>query len=53
MTLTVVPQGDYAGAKPHYERAIKIWEAALGKDHPNVASGLNNLAGLLESQVGC
>ena len=29
-----------------YKRALAIWEAALGKDHPNVATDLNNLAEL-------
>ena len=51
MVLTAVPQGDYAGAKPLYERANSIWEKSLGPDHPQVAIGLNNLAGLLRSQV--
>mmetsp|Transcript_4240 Transcript_4240/g.13993 ORF Transcript_4240/g.13993 Transcript_4240/m.13993 type:complete len:96 (+) Transcript_4240:346-633(+) len=50
MALTVVLQGDYAGAKPLYERAIEIGEKTLGPNHPNLAIRLNNLAGLLEAQ---
>ena len=37
-------QGDYAEARPLYERALAIPEKALGPDHPDVATSLNNLA---------
>ena len=37
-------QGDYAGAQPLHERALAIREAALGPEHPHVATSLNNLA---------
>jgi hypothetical protein len=30
-------QGRYADAEAHYQRALAIFEAKLGKDHPNVA----------------
>jgi CHAT domain-containing protein len=33
-------------ARPHYERALAIREKALGPDHPDVATSLNNLAHL-------
>jgi Tfp pilus assembly protein PilF len=36
--------GDRAGARPYYERALAIREAALGPDHPDTARSLNNLA---------
>jgi Flp pilus assembly protein TadD len=36
--------GDLAGARPYYERALAIREAALGPDHPDTALSLNNLA---------
>ena len=49
--MTDFPQGKYDEAKPLYERAIAIGEKTLGPDHPNVATLLNNLAGLLSSQV--
>ena len=42
--------GQYAVAEPLYRRALGIYEKALGKDHPNVATSLNNLALLLASQ---
>ena len=33
-----------------YERALGIYEAQLGADHPDMAQSLNNLAGLYASQ---
>ncbi|MHC4676409.1 MAG: tetratricopeptide repeat protein, partial [Planctomycetota bacterium] len=38
----------YRKAEPLMRRALAIDEASLGKDHPNVAIHLNNLAGLLQ-----
>lgn len=51
--LPCVPltQGRYADADPLYIRAIKIWEAEFGPEHPNVAAALSNRAGLLQSQA--
>ena len=40
----------YAAARPHVERALKICETALGLNHPNTATILNNLARLLQAQ---
>jgi tetratricopeptide (TPR) repeat protein len=40
----------YAQAAPHYERALRIREQALGPDHPDVATSLNNLALLYRAQ---
>ena len=37
----------YARAEPLHRRALAIGEASLGKDHPTVATALNNLAALL------
>ncbi len=37
-------QGKYAEAEPLYKRALRIDERALGPDHPDVATDLNNLA---------
>ncbi|CAB1107477.1 unnamed protein product [Ectocarpus sp. CCAP 1310/34] len=45
-----VSQGKYAEAEPLYERWQAIFETALGPEHPNVATALNNRAGLLEDQ---
>ncbi len=39
--------GAYPPAEPLFRRALAIGEASLGPDHPDVASGLNNLAELL------
>jgi tetratricopeptide (TPR) repeat protein len=38
-------------AEPLYLRALAIWEKTLGSDHPDFASGLNNLALLYKSQA--
>ncbi len=43
-------QGQYAKAEPLYQRSLKIWEKALGPDHPHVAVSLNNLATLYYNQ---
>ena len=43
-------QGKYAEAEPLFKRALAIREKALGKDHPDVATSLNNLALLYDSQ---
>jgi tetratricopeptide (TPR) repeat protein len=38
---------DYGGVEPLFRRALAIDEKALGPDHPDVATDLNNLAALL------
>jgi hypothetical protein len=38
-----------AEAEPLYRRALAIDEKSFGPEHPNVARGLNNLAGLLRA----
>jgi Tfp pilus assembly protein PilF len=43
-------QGDLAGARPYYERALAIGEQALGPTHPTTATSLNNLGNLLRAQ---
>jgi tetratricopeptide (TPR) repeat protein len=40
----------YAQARPLYERALAIFEKALGPDHLNTAISLNNLGTLLRAQ---
>ena len=42
--------GDYAGARPYYEQALAIRREALGEQHPDTASSLNNLGMLLQAQ---
>src|SRR5262245_19538241 len=39
-------QGKYGEALPLAERALSLEEQILGPDHPDVATALNNLAGL-------
>ena len=41
-------QGRYAEAEPLFKRCLAIREKALGPDHPDVGSSLNNLAGLYQ-----
>jgi tetratricopeptide (TPR) repeat protein len=41
---------DFAGARAAFERALAIFEATLGPDHPNVAVALNNLGSVLQDQ---
>ncbi|HET7079207.1 MAG TPA: tetratricopeptide repeat protein [Chloroflexia bacterium] len=43
-------QGDYAAARPLYERALVIAEQTLGPTHPDTAGSLTNLASLLQAQ---
>ncbi len=40
-------QGSYAEAEPLYQRALEIDEKALGPEHPDVATSLENYASLL------
>jgi len=39
-------------AEPLYRRALAIFEGSYGPDHPDIATNLNNLAGLLQA-VAC
>ncbi|MBI3813583.1 MAG: CHAT domain-containing protein, partial [Nitrospinae bacterium] len=41
--------GRYSDAEPLYMRSLGIYEKALGKEHPDVAASLNNLALLYAS----
>jgi tetratricopeptide (TPR) repeat protein len=43
-------QGQYSKAEPLYQRSLAIREQALGANHPDVATALNNLAVLYWSQ---
>ncbi len=42
----MISMGDYEKALPFYQRALDIREKVLGPQHPDVATTLNNLAGL-------
>ena len=48
--IQLYQQGRYADAEPMFKRSLVIQEKALGHNHPNVASLLNNLAELYEAQ---
>jgi tetratricopeptide (TPR) repeat protein len=43
-------RGKYGDAVPLYQRALAILEKAVGPDHSNVATIVDNIAGLLQSQ---
>ena len=43
-------QGQYNDAEPLYLQSLDIRKRQLGNDHPHVATSLNNLALLYESQ---
>jgi tetratricopeptide (TPR) repeat protein len=43
-------EGDLAGARPLFARALAICEQALGPDHPDTAVSLNSLGLLLRAQ---
>ena len=38
-------------AEPLYRQALAIKRKIYGEEHPSIATGLNNLAGLLKTQV--
>ncbi|MEE8511990.1 MAG: tetratricopeptide repeat protein [Acidiferrobacterales bacterium] len=48
--MTQVAHGRYGEAEPLYKRSLAIREKALGPDHPDVATSLNNLARLYSAQ---
>jgi len=50
LAVVYVDQGQYAEAAALYRRALAIREAKLGKNHPDVASTLANLAGVYHDQ---
>ncbi len=43
-------QGRYQDAIPFAEKALKLGERELGRDHPELAASLNNLAALYRAQ---
>ncbi|MEN9244706.1 MAG: tetratricopeptide repeat protein, partial [Gloeomargarita sp. DG02_5_bins_242] len=48
--IELYERGRYAEALPLAQRSLAIREQALGKDHPSVATSLNNLAALYRAQ---
>ena len=49
--FSLANQSKYDDAEPLFKRALAIHEESLGPRHPDVVSSLNDLAGLLKSQV--
>jgi tetratricopeptide (TPR) repeat protein len=49
LALLYRKQGRYAKAKSLHERALAIWEKALGSEHPQMAIFLENYASLLRN----
>ncbi len=47
---STMPKASYAKAEPLYQQALAITKKALGPEHPDVATSLNNLAVLYRSQ---
>ncbi len=47
LALLFYDQGKYTEAEPLYQRALAILEKALGPDHPDLVTGLENYARLL------
>lgn len=43
-------QGEYASALEWYQKALRIRESVLGKDHPDTATTYNNIAGVYYAQ---
>jgi tetratricopeptide (TPR) repeat protein len=50
MGLLFANQGPYGKAEPLLERALAVSEKALGSEHPDVATTLNDLALLYNNQ---
>jgi hypothetical protein len=44
-------KGRLKEADEQFEKAVRIYEGSYGPRHPTVASLLNNIAGLMRSQV--
>lgn len=49
-TSQVQARGEYDEAEGYFTRALDIGRQVYGPTHPNVATGLSNLAGLLRCQ---
>ena len=50
LALLYSERGRYAEAEPLYQRALAIYQEALGLEHPDLATSLNNLADLYSAQ---
>lgn len=50
--LLLLIQRKFDEAAPAYKRALEIQEKALGPNHPDLATTLNNLGFIFQDQVG-
>ena len=50
LALLYQAQGQYAQAEPLYQRALALWEKALGPEHPLLVISLHSLVLLYQSQ---
>lgn len=50
MAGLLMRRGEYDEALPLYEQTLRIQEKALGLDHPDVATTLNNMGNLFYDQ---
>lgn len=51
--VQVQARGEFEEAESYFTRALDIGRQMYGPAHPNVATGLSNLAGLLRCQGEC
>jgi tetratricopeptide (TPR) repeat protein len=49
--ITLFQQGRYAESEPFFQEALALQEQAVGPDDPNIATSLNDLAGLYREQA--
>jgi tetratricopeptide (TPR) repeat protein len=49
LALLLQSQGDYAGARPLYERALGIREKVLGAEHPDTKNSASGAADVLDA----
>lgn len=52
LALLYAAQRQYTKAEPLYKHSLEIIEKALGSDHPQVITGLENMA-ILYRETGC
>ena len=49
LALLLQAQGELGAAQPLFERALAIYEKALGRDHPDTAAVGDNLTSMIET----
>ena len=48
---STTPQSEYEKALEYYEKALAIDKKTHGEEHPDVATSLNNIAGVYQDLV--